>query len=241
MCLGGLQLYHAKAETCLYLPPNQSLFPVATLPCQSGNFDNRLLPNMITTLLQLYHAKAETRTRFSIASRPSAVATLPCQSGNVCPREPSEADGSCNFTMPKRKRVQGYGTSTATFDVATLPCQSGNFLRRERVFSNGGLLQLYHAKAETLTCRCFQSRFSIVATLPCQSGNVLDAFEYRLHLDAGCNFTMPKRKPFFVALRHGSPLVATLPCQSGNVLVRRVRWRWSARLQLYHAKAETRD
>ena len=166
---------------------------VATLPCQSGNYVCLWIAHNESTgcnftmpkrkrgrlrsyregqkRLQLYHAKAETTLTHCNLKRSLRVATLPCQSGNMLPKkQPSSPMPGCNFTMPKRK-----------LGSTRLPSE------------RAGMLQLYHAKAETdkasPKCECNAG----VATLPCQSGNSVMKVATR-NWFMSCNFTMPKRK-----------------------------------------------
>ena len=188
------------------------------------------------------------------------VATLPCQSGNqdrveLCGRPPL----CCNFTMPKRKLLP------ACHEVTDIRCCNFTMPKRKLLCAlkhrvRMDMLQLYHAKAETRCHRASETTLMEVATLPCQSGN-RSSYSGPRTSPHGCNFTMPKRKLYFVPsarfptgwlqlyhakaetfeqgeVRFYDDWVATLPCQSGNIRYAD-RLRSAVRLQLYHAKAET--
>ena len=99
--------------------------------------------------------------------------------------------------------------------VATLPCQSGNIVLTTQLVLNDRVLQLYHAKAETI---------DPVAVTPHRPR---------------CNFTMPKRKPWIKSSMVLLPPPLQLYHAKAETIPALIISAALLLLQLYHAKAET--
>ena len=142
-----LQLYHAKAETCLL-----RFYPLHRRSCNFTMPKRKLAKRKIHQVplseLQLYHAKAETSFHHVLVE-------------NQILR--------CNFTMPKRKL---YHPARCNVPLVLQLYHAKAETRMESPMTLATpSLQLYHAKAETSKAVQAMVRFCHVATLPCQSGN----------------------------------------------------------------------